>query len=155
MMEFTLDDIKEELKEYSCNQSIIIEYEKNNGIIEDLFEKATKVTPTISDMPNGTSEVQDRRAELIAKYVDLQNKNMKMEEKYAIGMLKLKLQNLTIHDTIMKLKNPYKAILIHIYENDKTRDEAAELIGKSRAWIDTKIGVALIEYLKARNECAK
>lgn len=152
MKEFTLDDIKEELKEYHCNQTIIIEYEKRKGKIEDLFDKATKVTSTISDMPNGTSEIQDKKAELIAKYVDLQNENMKWEDKYAIGMMKLKTENLIIHDTIMKLKNPYKAILIHIYENDKTRDEAADIIGKSRKWIDTKIGVALIEYLKARNE---
>ena len=61
-------------------------------------------------------------------------------------------QNLIIHKTIMELRNPLKAILIHIYENNKTREEAAEIMGKSKKWLDTLIGVALVEYLKIRNQ---
>ena len=151
-MKLTLKEIKDELKEYHCNQTIINEYEKNNGKIEDLFEKATKITSVISDMPNGVSTIQDKKAELVSKYVDLQNENMELEEKYNLGLLKLKNRNLVIHDTIMKMNNPYKAILIHIYENNYTRDRAAEVMEMSRKWIDTKIGIALIEYHKLRNE---
>lgn len=151
-MELSLEDIKKELKDYFTNQTIINEYEKSNGKIEILFEKATKVTSTVSDMPKGFSKVQDRAAECVAEYVDLQQANMNLEKEYALGLMKLKNENLVIHRTIMSLRNPFKAILIHIYEHNKTRDEAAEILEKSRKWIDTMIGVALMEYLKVRNE---
>ena len=151
-MELTLEDIKNELKEYFANKTIIDEYENNNGKIEELYEKATKTTTTISDMPRGSSEVQDKRAECISEYVDLQQANVELEQDYAIGMMKLKNKNLVIHSTIMKLKNPFKAILIHIYEHNKTRDQTAIIMNKSRKWIDTMIGVALVKYLEIRNE---
>jgi hypothetical protein len=151
-MELTLDEIKQELKEYFTNKTIIDEYEKSNDKIEKLFERATKITTTLSDMPSGSSKVQDKAAECIAEYVDLQQANKELEVSYAVGLMKLKNKNLVIHETIMSLKNPFKAILIHIYENNKKRDEAAEILNKSRQWLDTMIGVALMEYLKARNE---
>lgn len=151
-MELSLDDIKQELKDYFSNQTIINEYEKSNGKIEELYDRATKITQTLSDMPKGSSFIQDKAAECVAEYVDLQQANMNLEKEYAVGLMKLKNTNLIIHQTIMKLKNPFKAILIHIYENNKTREEAAEIMGKSRKWIDTLIGVALIEYLKERNK---
>lgn len=151
-MELTLDEIKQELKEYFTNKTIIDEYEKGNDKIEKLFERATKTTTTLSDMPGGSSKVQDKAAECIAEYIDLQQANKELEVNYAVGLMKLKNKNLVIHETIMSLKNPFKAILIHIYENNKKRDEAAEILNKSRQWLDTMIGVALMEYLKARNE---
>lgn len=151
-MELSLDDIKQELKDYFSNQTIINEYEKSNGKIEELYERATKITPTLSDMPKGSSKVNDKAAECIVEYVDLQQANIKLEKEYAVGMMKLKNRNLTVHQTIMNLRNPYKAILIHIYEHNKTRDEAAEILEKSRKWIDSLCGVALIEYLKERNK---
>ena len=151
-MELSLDDIKQELKDYFSNQTIINEYEKSNGKIEELYDRATKITPTLSDMPKGSSKVNDKAAECISEYVDLQRANMTLEQEYAIGLMKLKNQNLIIHKTIMELRNPLKAILIHIYENNKTREEAAEIMGKSKKWLDTLIGVALVEYLKIRNQ---
>ena len=151
-MELNLEEIKQELKDYFSNQTIIKEYEKSNGKIEELYERATRTTSTISDMPKGFSKVQDKAAECVAEYVDLQQVNMNLETEYAIGLMKLKNKNLVIHQTIMSLRNPFKAILIHIYEHNKTRDEAADILEKSRKWVDTMIGVSLMEYLKARNE---
>lgn len=151
-MELSLDDIKQELKDYYCNQTIINEYEKSNGKIEELYERATKTTSTISDMPKGSFKVQDKAAECISEYVDLQQANITLEREYAVGLMRLKNTNLTVHQTIMSIRNPLKAILIHIYEHNKTREETAEIMGKSKKWVDTFIGVALIEYLKVRNE---
>lgn len=151
-MELSLDDIKQELKDYFSNQTIINEYEKSNGKIEELYDRATKITPTLSDIPKGSPKVQDKAAECISEYVDLQRANMNLEQEYAIGLMKLKNQNLVIHKTIMELRNPLKAILIHIYENNKTREETADILEKSRQWVDTMIGVAFMEYLKIRNQ---
>lgn len=152
MEEYTLDDIKNELKDYFSNQTIIKEYEKANGKIEELFAKATKTTTIISDMPKGSSEVQDRAAECIAEYVDLQRANIELEREYAVGMMNLKHRNLIIHKTIMKMKSPLRAILMHMYEHNKTRQETADIMGKSIKWVDTLVGVAFTEYLKIRNE---
>ena len=151
-MELSLEDIKKELKEYHDNQTIIDEYEKNNDKIERLIDRATYTGPVISDMPKGSSAVQDKKAELVAEYVDLQRNNIELEREHAIGLMKLKNNNLIVHHTIMKLKNPFKAILMHIYINNMTRDKAAEVMEKSRAWIDTMIGHSYLEYLKVRNE---
>ena len=151
-MELSLEDIKQELKDYFCNQTIINEYEKSNGKIEDLYERATKTTTTLSDMPKGFSDVHDRAAECISEYVDLQQANMNLEKEYAIGLMKLKNRNLIIHKTIMSLDNPYKTVLIHIYEYNKTREETAEILDRSKRWIDTLIGYSLIRYLKERNK---
>ena len=152
-MELSLEDIKQELKDYFCNQTIIDEYEKSNGKIEDLYDRATKTTTTISDMPKGSSIVQDKAAESIAEIVDLQQSNMSLEEKYAIGLMKLKNRNLIIHQTIMNLDNPYpKTVLFHIYELNKTREETAEILNCSKRWCDKLVGFAFLSYLKERNK---
>ena len=103
-------------------------------------------------MPKGNSEIQDRAAECVVEMVDLQQNNMKLEEEYAVGLMTLKNTNLTIHKTIMSLDNPYKTVLIHIYELNKTRDETAEILERSKRWIDTLIGHSLIRYRKERNK---
>ncbi len=151
-MELSLEDIKKELKEYFDNQTIINEYEKSNGKIEELFERATNATSVLSDMPKGTPRLMDRAAECVAEYVDLQQQNADLEVQYAVGLMKLKNNNLVIFQTIMKLRNPFKAILIHIYVNNYTREETAEIMEKSKRWLDTMVGISLIEYLKVRNE---
>ena len=79
-MELSLDDIKQELKDYFSNQTIINEYEKSNGKIEELYERATKITPTLSDMPKGSGKVNDKAAECIVEYVDLQQANIELEK---------------------------------------------------------------------------
>lgn len=155
-MELSLEDIKQELKDYYCNQTIINEYEKSNGKIEALYDRATKTTTTISDMPKGNSEIMDRAAESIAEIVDLQKSNMTLEEKYAVGLMTLKNRNLIIHDTIMKLDNPYhKTVLFHVYELNKTREETAEILECSKRWCDKLIGFAFLDYLKERNKNIK
>lgn len=151
-MELSLEDIKQELKDYYCNNTIINEYEKSSGKIETLYERATNITSTLSDMPRGNAKVQDKSAECIAEIIDLQKNNMQLEQEYAVGLMKLKNQNLIVHQTIMSLRNPLKAILIHIYENNKTREATAEIMGRSKKWIDTLLGLALVEYLKERNK---
>jgi DNA-directed RNA polymerase specialized sigma24 family protein len=154
-MELSLEDIKQELKDYFCNQTIIDEYEKSNGKIEDLYDRATKTTTTISDMPKGNSEVMDRAAESIAEIVDLQQENMKLEKEYAVGLMKLKNTNLIVHKTIMSLDNPYRTVLLHIYEYNKTREELAEILDRSKRWIDKLLGYSLLRYLKERNKNIK
>lgn len=151
-MELSLEDIKEELKNYYYHQTIINEYEKSNGKIEDLYDRATKTTTTISDMPKGFSEVQDRAAECIAEMVDLQQENMKLENQYAVGLMKLKNTNLIVHKTIMSLDNPYKTVLIHIYIHNKTREETAEILDRSKRWTDKLIGYGLLRYKEERNK---
>lgn len=151
-MELTLEDIKQELNDYFNNQTIINEYEKANGKIELLFERATKTTTSLSDMPKGSSKVMDQAAECIAEYVDLQKENSKLEMEYAVGMMKLKNTNLIVHKTIMNLDNPYKTVLTHIYIHNKTREETAEILDRSKRWIDTLIGHSLVRYRKERNK---
>ena len=152
-MELSLEDIKQELQDYFCNQTIIDEYEKSNGKIENLYDRATKTTTTISDMPKGSPEEMDRAATCIAEIVDLQQSNMSLEEKYAVGLMKLKNRNLIIHETIMNLDNPYyKTVLFHIYVLHKTREQTAEILNCSKRWCDKLVGYAFISYLKERNK---
>lgn len=151
-MELSLEDIKDELKNYYYHQTIINEYEKSNGKIEDLYDRATKTTTTISDMPKGNSAVMDRAAECVAEMVDLQQENMKLEKEYAVGLMTLKNTNLIIHKTIMSLDNPYKTVLIHIYIHNKTREETAEILNRSKRWTDKLIGFGLLRYQKERNK---
>ena len=151
-MELSLEDIKQELKDYFCNQTIIDEYEKSNGKIEDLYDRATKTTTTISDMPKGSSVVQDKAAECVAELVDLQQENIKLENEYAVGLMKLKNTNLIVHKTIMSLDNPYRTVLLHIYEYNKTREELAEMLDRSSRWIDKLLGWGLLRYQKERNK---
>ena len=151
-MELSLEDIKQELKDYFCNQTIIDEYEKSNGKIEDLYDRATKTTTTISDMPKGSSVVQDKAAECVAELVDLQQENIKLENEYAVGLMKLKNTNLIVHKTIMSLDNPYRTVLLHIYAYNKTREELAEMLDRSSRWIDKLLGWGLLRYQKERNK---
>ena len=173
-MELSLEDIKQELQDYYCNQTIIDEYEKSNGKIEDLYNRATKTTTTISDMPKGISEIMDRAAECVseivdlrqknsevinniseyvAEIVDLQQKTIQLEKDYAVEMMKLKNRNLIIHETIMSLDNPYhKAVLFHVYVSNKTREATAEILNCSKRWVDKLVGFAFLSYLKVRNK---
>ncbi len=151
-MELSLEDIKQELKDYFLNKTIIEEYEKSNGKIEDLYDRATKTTTTISDMPKGSSVVQDKAAECVAELVDLQQENIKLENEYAVGLMKLKNTNLIVHKTIMSLDNPYRTVLLHIYEYNKTREELAEMLDRSSRWIDKLLGWGLLRYQKERNK---
>ena len=66
----TIEEAKEELKRYKFDQARIDEAIED---IEALKERAFKITSTLSDMPRGTSPIQDKKAEIVAKYVDKAN----------------------------------------------------------------------------------
>jgi len=55
------EEAKQELLNYSEAQKIIQHLEKNNTRIEELYEKATKITQTLNDLPIGNSEITDKK----------------------------------------------------------------------------------------------
>ena len=81
-----------------------------------------------------------------------QKENQKLELEHAINLMDLKKRNLIINKTIMSLRAFNKAVLTHIYINKKTRVKTAEVMKKSRQWVDLMIDSAHEEYLKKRNE---
>ena len=116
-MELTLEDIKKELKDYYSNQTIIDEYERTNDKIERLIDRATYTGPVISDMPKGSNAIQDRKAELVAEYVDLQRNNIELEREYAIGLMKLKNNTKSFKASTRKAKADEYERIIDINEN--------------------------------------
>lgn len=151
MGELKLEDIKKELEEYYDNQKIIDTYEKNNGKIERLLNTATKTTTTYSDMPKGSSVIQDRNAEAISEIVDLKTENKKLEDTNNSYLLEMKNRNLIVLSTILQLKKPYKSILYYKYIENQNLTKIANIISKEYKWVCKLHGKALLNYLEQRN----
>lgn len=141
-MELTLEDIKKELKEYLDDKRLIEEKENK---IETFKTRAEKITTEISDMPKGSSPVQDRMAECAAEIVDLER------EKYEY-MLEIERKNRIIENTIFSLDQPYRNILYFKYVIGDNLTIVANKIKKEYKWTLTLHGKALNKYLKARRK---
>ena len=110
------EEAKQELLDYSETQKIILHLEKNNTKIEELKEKATKITQTLNDMPIGNSEITDKKiAERVAEYVDLESESIELEIKKGEKILELKRKNLEIFNTVLNMEGHYRTILYQNY----------------------------------------
>ena len=148
----SIDEAKQELLNYSEAQKIIKNLETNSYKVEELYEKATKITQTLTDMPIGNSEITDKKiAEHVAEYVDLENESIDLDIKKGYKVLELKKKNLKIYNTVLSLNEPYRAILFHNYiEGIHNLNKVAEEMEKDYKHICKLHGTALIKYKEYR-----
>lgn len=135
-------DIKQELNSYIYEEKWIKEKEEE---IEELQERTTKITTTISDMPKGNNPIADRMAEYVAEIVDLTNEMIEEVHKFK------KIQR-NIENNINSLKQPYKNILYFRYVKGYNLTEVANKIGFEYKYTCSKHGEALEMYRKIREE---
>jgi len=132
----TIEEAKEELKRYKFDQARIDEAIED---IEALKERAFKITSTLSDMPRGTSPIQDKKAEIVAKYVDKANEmailNSEMMEKQK-----------KIESKILKIQQPYQNILYFTYQKGMNLTQVASKIGYEYIYTTELHGKALKLY---------
>ena len=146
-----LEEARKELQEYYNNKTIIDNHKYDDEKIRKLFERATKITTTITDAPGGQN-IPDKIAECVAEYVDIEVEKNKLEIEYEKSFLDLRKHNLLVHKTIMDLHSHFKGVLINIYEEKHTREETAEIMKMSRQWVDITLKAAELAYMDARNK---
>ena len=131
-----MEETKRELGAYLQDKKLLKEKEDD---LEELITRATKITTELSDMPKGTSQLQDKMAELASQIVDMK------DEKYGqiIKMYKTKKQ---IEDKIDLLEQPYRNILYFKYIKGKNLTEVANVIGYNYKWTCEMHGYALKKY---------
>lgn len=127
---------RQDLKDYRNNKQWV-EIRKES-IIEE-YEGIQKLTATYGYNAGGSSEVQDRLAENLAKLLD-----MKMETlDYAIR-LEVKLQN--IDNKLKYIEQPYRNILTFVYVEGKTLVEVANELSYSYVQVCRNHGIALKKW---------
>ena len=143
-----IDEVKQELLDYAEGQAIIKHLEKKTQQIEELYEKATKITQTLRDMPTGNSEITDKKiAERVAEYVDLENESISLDIKKGQKIIEIKKKNLDIYNTVLSLNEPYRTILFQNYiKGIHNLNKVAENMGKDYKHICKLHGTALIKY---------
>lgn len=129
---------RQDLKQYKFTQEWIkgrLEY------LEEYKETLVKITSTLSDMPKGSSVVQDRFAEGVATLMDsineLIDKINKQNEKQK-----------QILEQVDKVEEPYRCILDKVYIQGKTLVTVASELHYSYREIIRKHGIALNEFDK-------
>jgi NADH:ubiquinone oxidoreductase subunit D len=147
-----IDEVKQELFNYSEAQRIIKHLERNSTKIEELKEKATKITQTLNDMPTGNSEITDKKiAERVAEYVDLENESIDLDIKKGYKILELKKKNLEVYNAVLGLNEPYRTILYQNYiEGIHNLSRIAESLEKDYKHICKLHGIALLKYKEIR-----
>ena len=132
----TIEEVKKELGAYLQEKALL--KEKENAL-DELITRATKITTELSDMPKGTSEIQDRMAEYASMIADMKN------EKYSqiIKMYKTKKE---IEDKIDTLEQPYKNILYFKYIKGLNLTQVANEINYEYEYTKRLHGTALIKY---------
>ena len=130
------EEIKKELNAYLQNKKLLQDKEED---LEELITKATKINQELSDMPKGSSKIQDKMAEYASLIVDAKN------EKYEqlIKMYKTKKE---IEDKIEMLEQPYKNILHFKYIKGLSLTEVAYEIKYDYDYVKRMHGIALIKY---------
>lgn len=141
-MQYTIEDIKKELKSYIHDKNFLEEMKKD---VERVREEAVKTTSILSDMPKGSNPVKDRIAEYIAKIDEMQQENYKL-------LLDLEQKKNDIETIINKMEQPYKNILYFRYINGKSLTEVATIIGHEYKWSCVLHGKALEQYRKLKEE---
>lgn len=134
----TIEEAKRELKDYIYNKKWI------EGRLEDIEERKTmlyKVTPTLSDMPKGTSVMQDKQADSLAKILDLTNE-------LEIYLQNLRQYQVKIESKIDKLAQPYKNILYFRYIRGYNLTEVSNEIDAEYDYTRKLHGVALMKYAR-------
>lgn len=140
-MEYVKEDIekaKKQLKDYIYDKMWI------EGRFEDIKERRTlldKITTTLSDMPKGTSGVQDKQAESLIEIIDLTNE-------LEIHIKQLKEKQIKIEEQIDKIPQPYKNILYFRYIKGYNLTEVANEIDEEYDYTRKLHGTALIKYLE-------
>lgn len=124
---------RQDLKDYKYNQEWI---KGRINYIEEYKSSIEKTTTILSDMPKGTSKVQDSIAEKIATLLDsideMYNRILKENEK----------QN-KILEQLDKVEQPYKLILEQVYIQGKSLVTVASELGYDYKHICKKNGIAL------------
>lgn len=127
---------KEDLKEYKYNQQWIkgrLEY------IEEYKTNITNITATLSDMPNGSRQVQDNMAEKLSVLIDtindLLDKVVKESQKQKV-----------ILEQLDKIEQPYKLILEKVYIQGKSLVTVASEMGYDYKYICKMNGIALNKF---------
>lgn len=131
-----MKETKYELSAYLNEKKLLKEKEAE---LEELITKATKITTELSDMPKGSSEIQDKMAQYASQIVDL--KNQKYEQ--LMNMYKTKKK---IEDKIDRLEQPYKNILYFKYIKGKNLTEVANIINNEHKYTCVLHGQALMKY---------
>lgn len=127
---------KKELNDYIYDKKWI------EGKWQDLEERRSllsKITPTLSDMPKGTNDIQDRQAECL---VDILDKTNELED----FIRKLKEKQIEIECKIDKLEQPYKNILYFRYIRGYNLTEVSGEIEEEYDYTRKLHGIALIKY---------
>lgn len=127
---------KKELNDYIYDKKWI------EGKWQDLEERRSllsKITPTLSDMPKGTNDIQDRQAESL---VDILDKTNELED----FIRKLKEKQIEIECKIDKLEQPYKNILYFRYIRGYNLTEVSGEIDEEYDYTRKLHGIALIKY---------
>ncbi len=127
---------REDLKNYKYNQEWIkgrLEY------IEEYKASITKITATLSDMPQGSRKVEDSIAEKIAVLLDNIDEVM---QKVIAESEKQKL----ILEQLDKVEQPYKLILEKVYIQGKSLVTVASEMGYSYVHICREHGTALNKF---------
>lgn len=127
---------KEDLKEYKYNQQWIkgrLEY------IEEYKTNITNITAALSDMPNGSRQVQDKMAEKLSVLIDTINDLL---EKVIRESEKQK----AILEQLDKIEQPYKLILEKVYIQGKSLVTVASEMGYDYKYICKMNGIALNKF---------
>ena len=133
---------RENLKEYKHNQQWIkgrLEY------IEEYKTNITNITAALSDMPNGSKQVQDNMAEKLSILIYTINELL---EKVVEESKKQKM----ILEQLDKLGQPYKLILDSVYIKGKSLVKTASEIGYNYEYMRKMNGIALNKFDKLCNK---
>lgn len=133
---------RKDLKDYKNNQRWIhgrLEY------IEEYKNNITNITAVLSDMPNGSKQVQDNMAEKLSILIDTINELL---EKVVEESKKQKI----ILEQLDKLEQPYKLILDSVYIKGKSLVKVASEIGYNYEYMRKMNGIALNKFDKLCNK---
>lgn len=133
---------KEDLKEYKYNQQWIkgrLEY------IEEYKTNITNITATLSDMPNGSRQVQDNMAEKLSVLIDTVNDLL---EKVVRESNKQK----AILEQLDLIEQPYKLILEKVYIQGKTLVKVVDEMNYSYEYMKHINKVALNKFEKVNTK---
>ena len=127
---------REDLKDYKYTQQWINDRQM---YIEEYRTDIEKITTTLSDMPKGSNQVEDKMAEKIAKLLDMVDE---LAEKIIEKVEKQK----KILEQLDKVEMPYRLILDKVYIQGKPLVTVASEMNYSYRDLCRKHGIALNKF---------
>ena len=127
---------REDLKDYKYTQQWINDRQM---YIEEYRTDIEKITTTLSDMPKGSNQVEDKMAEKIAKLLDMVDE---LAEKIVEKVEKQK----EILEQLDKVEMPYKLILDKAYIQGKSLVTVASEMGYEYKYMCKMNGIALNKF---------